>query len=116
MQTPNSTTHANGKNAVDEFSHTAHNAAGRAADLTDSARTASVKTGEDIASGIDAIKRDGAKLLSEYSELARDKFASVSESTTQVIRQDPVKAVLIAAAAGAALVALVGLLGRARRA
>lgn len=54
--------------------------------------------------GVDAW-RDGSQHLRDASFRARD-------STLDYIKDEPVKSVLIAAAAGAALVALVGLLGR----
>lgn len=57
--------------------------------------------------GIDAV-RDGSQQL-------RAKAQHASEGTTQYIQQEPVKAVLIAAATGAALMALIGLMTRSRR-
>ena len=44
----------------------------------------------------------------------REKAAHSGEVTVRYIQNDPVKAVLIAAATGAALMALVGLIGRSR--
>jgi ElaB/YqjD/DUF883 family membrane-anchored ribosome-binding protein len=45
----------------------------------------------------------------------RDKAAHSGEVTVRYLQSDPVKAVLIAAATGAALMALVGLMSRSRR-
>ena len=60
-----------------------------------------------VHSGVDAL-RDGSQRL-------RAKAHQASEGTTHYIQQEPVKAMLIAAAAGAVLVALVGLMTRSRR-
>ena len=57
--------------------------------------------------GIDAV-RDGSKQL-------RERALQASDSTSNYIKDDPLKAVLIAAATGAALMALVSLLGRSPR-
>jgi ElaB/YqjD/DUF883 family membrane-anchored ribosome-binding protein len=54
--------------------------------------------------GADAV-RDGSKML-------RDNATRLGDSTTRYIQEEPLKAVLIAAAAGAALVGLVSLLSR----
>ncbi|MDP3083479.1 MAG: hypothetical protein Q8N44_07295 [Rubrivivax sp.] len=54
--------------------------------------------------GVDAL-HDGSQHLRQASLRARD-------STLDYIKDEPVKSVLIAAAAGAALVALIGLFGR----
>jgi ElaB/YqjD/DUF883 family membrane-anchored ribosome-binding protein len=57
--------------------------------------------------GIDAV-RNG-------SQQVRDKALHATDLTADYIKNDPIKAVLIAAATGAALMALVGLLSRSRR-
>ncbi len=57
--------------------------------------------------GIDAVR--------DSSHQVRVKAHQASETTTHYIQQEPVKAVLIAAATGAALMALVSLLTRSRR-
>ncbi len=50
--------------------------------------------------------------LSESSRQLRTSAMHVSDSTAQYIREDPIKAVLIAAATGAAVAVLVSLLTR----
>ncbi len=54
--------------------------------------------------GIDAVRDSSAQL--------RDQAVRVQDKTVGYIKEEPVKAMLIAAAAGAALMALVALLGR----
>ena len=53
--------------------------------------------------------------LRDGSHQVRAKAHQASESTTHYIQEEPVKAVLIAAATGAALMALISLLTRSRR-
>jgi ElaB/YqjD/DUF883 family membrane-anchored ribosome-binding protein len=54
----------------------------------------------------------GMERVRETSHQVRDSAARASEGTVNYIRHDPVKSVLIAAATGAALMALVSLLTR----
>lgn len=55
-------------------------------------------------SGMDAVRRGSQHL--------RDRAHDFGNGTTGYVRDEPVKAILIAAAAGAALMALMGLLSR----
>jgi len=57
--------------------------------------------------GVDAVRDTSAQL--------REKALQASDTTVGYIRSEPVKAMLIAAATGAALMALIGLLSRSRR-
>jgi len=57
---------------------------------------------------------DAIDALRTRSEVLRDKAARASDKTIVYIQDEPVKSVLIAAAAGAALMALAGLMGRSR--
>jgi ElaB/YqjD/DUF883 family membrane-anchored ribosome-binding protein len=56
--------------------------------------------------GVDAVR--------DSSQQLRDKALRASDSTVNYIKDEPVKAMLIAAATGAALMALVGLMSRSR--
>lgn len=51
----------------------------------------------------------------QTSQQLRDKASQASDVTASYIRNDPIKSVLIAAATGAALMALVSLVSRSRR-
>jgi len=57
----------------------------------------------------------GIGALRDSSQQLRVKARQASDGTTQYIQQEPVKAMLIAAATGAALMALIGLMTRTRR-
>jgi len=61
-----------------------------------------------------ALHRSVDALRDTTSQL-RDQAAKVSDATAGRVRDEPLKAVLIAAAAGAALMAVIGLISRARR-
>ncbi len=64
---------------------------------------------------VSALAHQGANTVREGSHLLRSKANQASDCTVSYIRDEPVKAVLIAAAAGAALMAALALLGRSRR-
>ena len=61
-----------------------------------------------------ALAQQGARALRDTSVGLRDSALHVSDSTALYIKHEPLKAMLIAAATGAALMALVGLLTRSR--
>jgi ElaB/YqjD/DUF883 family membrane-anchored ribosome-binding protein len=56
-----------------------------------------------------ALTQRGADHVDEASRQLREKARDASEGTVNYIRHEPIKAVLIAAATGAALMALVSL-------
>lgn len=58
------------------------------------------------------LARRGMDAVREGSHQLRDKARHATDTTTSYIRDEPVKSMLIAAAVGAALMALVGLLSR----
>jgi ElaB/YqjD/DUF883 family membrane-anchored ribosome-binding protein len=61
-----------------------------------------------------ALAHRGLDAVLESSDQLRAKAHQASDSTVAYIRQEPVKAMLMAAAAGAALTALISLLSRSR--
>lgn len=61
-----------------------------------------------------ALLHRGTDAVKEGSQHLRDTAHRANESTVRYISQDPIKAMLIAAATGAALMALIGLMGRSR--
>ena len=58
--------------------------------------------------------RHGAEVVRETSAQLRAKAMKAQESTVMYIKDEPVKAMLIATATGAALMALINLMGRSR--
>ena len=89
--------------ALDSLSGSVH-------EMRDMAVPALNRTGEQIGAlaqrGVDAV-RGGSRQL-------RDSAQRASDTTVGYIKDEPVKAVLIAAATGAALMALIGLMTRSR--
>lgn len=63
---------------------------------------------------IGALTQRSVNAVRDGTQQVRDTALRASDSTVSYIRDEPVKAMLIAAATGAALMALVGLLTRAR--
>jgi ElaB/YqjD/DUF883 family membrane-anchored ribosome-binding protein len=61
-----------------------------------------------------AMAQRGIEAVRNGSQQVRDKAVHATDVTADYIKNDPIKAVLIAAATGAALMALVGLLSRSR--
>ena len=58
----------------------------------------------------------GADVVRDASAQVREKALKAGDTTVSYIKDEPVKAMLIAAATGAALMALIGLLSRSRNA
>jgi ElaB/YqjD/DUF883 family membrane-anchored ribosome-binding protein len=68
------------------------------------------KTLDKLAEQASALAQRGVDAVRDRSLQARDQALRASDSTLNYIKDEPVKAVLIAAATGAALMALIGLL------
>jgi ElaB/YqjD/DUF883 family membrane-anchored ribosome-binding protein len=62
-----------------------------------------------------ALAQRGTDVVREGSGQLRDKAVRASDSTVAYIKDEPIKAVLIAAATGAALMALINLMSHSRR-
>jgi ElaB/YqjD/DUF883 family membrane-anchored ribosome-binding protein len=67
-----------------------------------------------IAEQAETLARRSAEALRDGTHQVREKAVVASDRTIAYIKDEPVKAVLIAAAAGAAMVALSNLISRAR--
>jgi ElaB/YqjD/DUF883 family membrane-anchored ribosome-binding protein len=61
-----------------------------------------------------AVAQRGVDAVREGSQQVRDRAQQASESTVKYIKEEPIKSVLIAAATGAALMALISLASRSR--
>lgn len=80
----------------------------------DSAREHAAPMIDRLSSQAEAAARRSADALRETTAQLRDKALRAQDSTVGYIRDEPVKAMLIAAATGAVLMALIGLMGRSR--
>ena len=63
----------------------------------------------------ESMARRGVEKVRDTSAQLREKALQASDTTVGYIKDEPVKAMLIAAATGAALMGLVGLMSRSRR-
>ncbi len=63
---------------------------------------------------VSALAHRGLSSVRDGSQVLRSKALHASDSTVSYIRQEPVKSMLIAAGTGAALMAVLTLLGRSR--
>lgn len=61
---------------------------------------------------VSALLQSGVDSVRDTSHQMRESALRASDSTKKYIQEDPVKAILIAAATGAALMALIGLMSR----
>jgi ElaB/YqjD/DUF883 family membrane-anchored ribosome-binding protein len=83
---------------IDKFTHTAH-------DLREQVSPMIERAGEQAS----ALAQRGMEAVRERSQQFRDQAVRASDHTVGYIRDEPVKSVLIAAAAGAILVAMLRL-------
>ena len=71
-------------------------------------------TVEDMRQQATALAQRGMDSVRDTSQQLRDRARRASDSTVNYIKDEPLKAILIAAATGAALMALVSLMSRSR--
>jgi len=83
-------------------------------DKVDSAREHAAPMINRLSSQAEAVARRSADTVRETSAQLRDRALRAQDTTVGYIRDEPVKAMLIAAATGAVLMALIGLMGRSR--
>jgi len=89
--------------ALDSLSGSVH-------DVRDRAAPALQRSSEQLA----ALAQRGVDVVRDSSHQLKDKALRASDTTVGYIKDEPVKSMLIAAATGAALMALIGLLSRSR--
>ncbi|HWH80628.1 MAG TPA: hypothetical protein VNU71_00160 [Burkholderiaceae bacterium] len=86
----------------------------RLSDKVDSAREQAAPLIERLTSQAGAAAQRGADAVRETSAQLRERALRAQDTTVGYIKDEPVKAMLIAAATGAALMALVSLMSRSR--
>ena len=67
-----------------------------------------------VSAQAEAVARRGIDAMKDGSQQLRDKALRATDSTVAYVKDEPVKAMLIAAATGAVLMGLVSLMGRSR--
>ena len=83
-----------------------------AANLVDEARAQTDEALKGLAADARRLTKRGAAAVREGTQQLRDQTSHLAETTVDYIKDEPVKSVLIAAAVGAALMALVTLASR----
>jgi ElaB/YqjD/DUF883 family membrane-anchored ribosome-binding protein len=95
-------------------SDAAHNLLDRAAASADQALDGLSQQAHHMQDEAQHLGQRGVKALRESTQQLRDSAHRASDETLHYVKAEPVKALLIAAATGAALVALIGLMSRSR--
>ena len=101
--------------AIRSTQNVANAAFDRLSDKVDTARDQAVPLINRLSTQAEDIARRGADALKETSAQLRDKALKAQDQTVGYIKDEPVKAMLIAAATGAALMALISLASRSSR-
>ena len=83
-------------------------------DKVEATRDRAVPIVDRLASQADVARQRSLDALRDTAAQVRDTATRVQDTTVGYVRGEPVKALLIAAATGAALMALVGLMSRSR--
>jgi ElaB/YqjD/DUF883 family membrane-anchored ribosome-binding protein len=111
-QTNNLEDHAD--SALRSTQRTAHEAIDALSDKAQDLKDQAAPVLNRVAAKAEELARRGADVMRDRSGALRERAIRGSDATIGYIKDEPVKAILIAAAAGAALMALVALLGRNR--
>jgi len=101
--------------AIDQIDHAAQDAHDHLAEDARQAVKSAKPMMERLAKDAESIARRGLDSARETSRHLRERASQATDSTVNYIKDEPVKSMLIAAAAGAALVTLISLLSRSRQ-
>jgi ElaB/YqjD/DUF883 family membrane-anchored ribosome-binding protein len=100
--------------AIRATQRVAHDTVDQLAEHADAARARAVPVINRVAGEAEQLARRGIDALRDGSDQMRAKVLRTSDHTIAYIKDEPVRSVLIAAAAGAALTLLASLLSRSR--
>lgn len=101
-------------NAIRSTQNATNSAFDRLNDKVEDARDGAAPLLNRLQSQAEAAARRGVDAVRDTSAQLRDQAVKASDATVGYIRDEPMKAMLIAAATGAALMALVSLMSRSR--
>lgn len=105
----------NASSTIRSTQNVANAAFDRLSDKVETAREQAVPLINRLSTQAEAAARRGAEAVKETSAQLREKALRAQDSTVGYIKDEPVKAMLIAAATGAALMALISLASRSSR-
>lgn len=100
------------ENAIRSTQRVANESLDQMAESADNARNKVAPVINRVAGEAEHLAKRGMEVLRDSSAQIRDKAIHTSDSTIAYIKDEPFKAVLIAAASGAALMALASMLSR----
>lgn len=101
--------------AISNTKRVADNAADTMSDALDDLKQGSAGVANSLAAQIDDLAHRAVALARQAGSGVRKQAELTGERTVGYVKDEPVKAMLIAAATGAALAALLGILSRSRR-
>ena len=105
----------NASGAIRSTQNVANAAFDRLSDKVDTAREQAAPMINRMACQAEAAARRGADAVKESTAQLREKALRAQDTTVGYIKDEPVKSMLIAAATGAALMALVSMMSRSHR-
>ncbi len=100
------------KGALNATQNATNEAFDRMSDKVDDAKNLAAPLINRLTAQAEAAARRGADVVRDTSAQLRDRASKAQETTVGYIQEEPVKAMLIAAATGAALMALISLVTR----
>ncbi|MEO6410214.1 MAG: hypothetical protein ABIO45_15880 [Burkholderiaceae bacterium] len=100
--------------AIKSTQKMANDALDTLSDKVDDIRSQAAPTINRLATKAEDAARRGIAAVKDTTQQLRDKANQATDTTVTYIKDDPIKAMLIAAATGAALMALLSLMGRSR--
>lgn len=101
--------------ALRSTQHATNEAFDRLSDKVSEVRDQAAPTVSRLSTQAEALAKRGVEAVRDTSAQLRDKALQATDTTVGYIKDEPVKSMLIAAATGAALMGLVGLMTRSRR-
>ena len=101
--------------AIRSTQRAADSALDRLSDKVDEVRSQAAPLLNKVSSQAEAAARRGIEAVRDTSQQLRDKAVRASDSAVAYVKDEPIKAMLIAAATGAVLMGLIALLSRSSR-
>ena len=98
--------------AIDKTRRVANDALDSAADAVDNIRDKAEPAVRRLASQAETLARRGVEVVRDSSQQLREQATEMTDRTTRYVKDEPLKAVLIAAASGAALMAVLTVIAR----
>ena len=98
--------------AIDRTRRVANDVLDTASDAVDNVRDQAEPTVRRLAAQAETLARRGMDAVRDSSQQLREQATEMTDRTTRYVKDEPLKAVLIAAAAGAALLAVLSVVIR----